>query len=139
MSRAKPPRLYLKEQKRPRANAWYIRDGAKRVGTGCREQDLEGAERILRNYLNEKYEPPQGLGSDLLVVEAVAAYLKDYASHSRSKEFLLATAEPLLAWWSGKKVRATGTVSEFSGNLQMTIEKWDQLKKIEQPNPEAEK
>jgi integrase len=105
MSRPKPPRLYLKEQKRPRANAWYIRDRAKRIGTGCCEQDLEGAERILRDYLNEKYEPPQGLGSDLLVVEAVAAYLKDYASHSRSKDFLFATAEPLLVWWNGKKVR----------------------------------
>jgi len=38
MSRRKPPRLYLKEQKRPRINAWYIRDGAKRIGTGCREE-----------------------------------------------------------------------------------------------------
>jgi len=35
--------------------------------------------------------------------------------------------------WTGKKVRATGTVSEFSGNLQIAIEKWDQLKKIEEP------
>ena len=105
MSRPKPPRLYLKEQKRPRSNAWYIRDGAKRIGTGCGEQDLAGAERVLREYLNEKYQPPRGLGSELLVVEAVAAYLKDYASHSQSKDFLFATAEPLLSWWSGKKVR----------------------------------
>jgi RecG-like helicase len=37
--------------------------------------------------------------------------------------------------WAGKKVRATGTVSEFSGNLQMTIEKWEQLKIIEEPKP----
>jgi hypothetical protein len=59
---------------------------------------------VLRDYLNEKYQPPRGLGSELLIVEAVAAYLKDYASHSRSKDFLFATAEPLLAWWSGKKV-----------------------------------
>jgi integrase len=45
-----------------------------------------------------------------LVVEAVAAYLKDYASHSRSREFIFATAEPILAWWSGKKIRdVTGT------------------------------
>jgi integrase len=105
MSRPKPPRLYLKEQRWPRTNAWYIRDGAKRIGTGCGEEDLAGAERVLSDYLNEKYEPPRGLGSDLLVVEAVAAYLKDYASHSRSKDFLFATADPLLTWWSGKKVR----------------------------------
>jgi hypothetical protein len=29
--------------------------------------------------------------------------------------------------WTGKKVRATGTVSEFGGNLQIAIEKWDQF------------
>jgi hypothetical protein len=41
--------------------------------------------------------------------------------------------------WSGKKVRATGTVSDFNGSLQLTIEKWDQLKKIEEPKPEESK
>ena len=87
MSRRKPPRLYLKEQEPPRINAWYIRDGAKRIGTGCSEVDLEGAEQVLREYLNEKYEPPRGIGSKLLVVEAVAAYLKDYAVYSQVKGF----------------------------------------------------
>jgi len=105
MSRPKPPRLYLKEQRRPRANAWYIRDGAKRISTGCRQEDLEGAQRALRDYIDEKYQAPRGLGGELLVVEAVAAYLKDYASHARSREFLFATAKPILEWWSGKKVR----------------------------------
>jgi hypothetical protein len=41
--------------------------------------------------------------------------------------------------WNGKKVRATGTVSEFGGNLQIAIEKWDQLKKVEEPKPEPAK
>jgi integrase len=104
MSRQKPPRLYLKKQAPPRSNAWYIRDAAKRIGTGCREEDLEGAQRALRDYIDEKYEAPHSLGGELLVVEAVAAYLKDYASHSRSKEFLFATAKPILEWWTGKKI-----------------------------------
>jgi integrase len=38
-------------------------------------------------------------------VEAVAAYLKDYAAHSRSRDFLFATAKPILEWWSGRKIR----------------------------------
>lgn len=29
--------------------------------------------------------------------------------------------------WVSKKVRATGTVTEFSGQLQLVIEKWDQV------------
>jgi integrase len=105
MSRRKPPRLYLKEQAPPRSNAWYIRDGEKRIGTGCGEQDLEGSQRALRDYIDGKYQPPQGLGGELLVVETVAAYLKDYAAQSRSREFLFATAKPILQWWSGKRIQ----------------------------------
>jgi DNA/RNA endonuclease YhcR with UshA esterase domain len=36
------------------------------------------------------------------------------------------TKEKLEAWLN-KKVRATGKVSEFNGQLQITIEKWDQV------------
>jgi hypothetical protein len=32
--------------------------------------------------------------------------------------------------WIGKKVRATGRVSEYGSNVQIEIEKWDQLKEI---------
>ncbi|MHA3773946.1 hypothetical protein ACXR0O_20635 [Verrucomicrobiota bacterium sgz303538] len=32
--------------------------------------------------------------------------------------------------WIGKKVRATGKVSEYGSNVQMEIEKWDQLKEL---------
>ena len=78
--------------------------GSRPFGSVILLKDIEGAERVLRDYLNDKYEPPRGLGGDLLVVEVVAAYLKDYATHSRSKDFLFATAEPLLTWWSGKKI-----------------------------------
>src|SRR5215472_14491407 len=105
MSRRKPPRLYLKEQDPPRSNAWYIRDGEKRISTGCREENLEGAQKALRDYIEDKYRAPLGLGGDLLVVEAVAAYLKDYAAHLRSRDFLFATAKPILEWWSGRKIR----------------------------------
>ena len=39
-----------------------------------------------------------------LIDEIVAAYLKDYATHSYSRRFLLDTAKPILRWWSGKKL-----------------------------------
>jgi hypothetical protein len=29
--------------------------------------------------------------------------------------------------WDGKKVRATGKLSEYGSDLQMIIEKWDQI------------
>ena len=35
--------------------------------------------------------------------------------------------------WVGKKVRATGTLTEYGSDLQMVIEKWDQI--VEVPVP----
>ena len=32
--------------------------------------------------------------------------------------------------WVGKKVRATGTLSEYGSDLQMIIEKWDQVVEV---------
>jgi hypothetical protein len=32
--------------------------------------------------------------------------------------------------WIGKKVRATGKVSEYGSNVQIEIEKWDQMQEI---------
>lgn len=39
------------------------------------------------------------------------------------------TAEKLTAW-VGKKVRATGMLKEYGSDLQMEIEKWDQLQEV---------
>lgn len=47
-----------------------------------------------------------------------------------------AFAKDKLTEWLGKKVRATGKLSEFNGNLQIEIEKLDQLQEIaEAPQP----
>jgi len=32
--------------------------------------------------------------------------------------------------WVGKKVRATGTLTEYGSDLQMVIEKWDQIVEV---------
>src|SRR5262249_7938841 len=82
---------------------WIIRDGAHRTSTGCRVgRDNKEAQRKLADYINSKYQPPKGIVP--LIDEIVAAYLKDYAEHSRSREFLIYTAKPILTWWSGKKI-----------------------------------
>jgi len=88
---------------------WIIRDGENRASTGCRVgADDKQAQRQLADYINGKYQPPKGVVP--LIDEIVAAYLKDYATHSRSRRFLLDTARPILRWWSGKKLEhITGT------------------------------
>ncbi len=107
----KPPRLWLKpaepaHARRPaRAAVWCIVDGSKRESTGCGERDIEQAQRKLADYIRGKFEPPTGKGAQLLVVEAIAAYLEHHVeqlSSKQSREFGRATCAPLLKWWSGR-------------------------------------
>lgn len=98
--RRKGPYLYLRER-RGRPAVWAIRDGTHEVGTGCGPDDVGGAEEALARY----YRPPGALAPDKLFVEEVfAAYLNEHAKHSDSRDFLVHTAGPILAWWAGKKL-----------------------------------
>ena len=112
MSRRKePPRLWLKPAElarghRPaRTAVWCIVDGTKRESTGCGERDIEQAQRYLAEYIRGKFEPPTGKGAQLLVVEAIAAYLEHHVAQlpsKQSREFGRATCGALLKWWGGK-------------------------------------
>jgi integrase len=102
--RREAPRLWFRPAERGRAGRWVILDGAQQCRTGCREADFDRAQQALARYIARKYEAPKGLGQDLLVTEAVAAYLKEYATDSPSEAFLRHTARPILEWWSGKKL-----------------------------------
>jgi integrase len=88
-----------------RAAVWCIVDAAKRISTGSSECDVEQAERRLAEHIRQRFEPPAGKGAQLLVVEAIAAYLENHVEHlasNNSQEFGRATCAPLLKWWSGK-------------------------------------
>lgn len=107
--RREPPRLWLKpaEAKHGRVAVWIIRDGSKRESTGCGERDAEQAHRKLADYIKGKFEPPVGKGAQLLVVEAVAAYLEHHVAHlasQKSRDFGRDTCRPLSQWWSGKTI-----------------------------------
>ena len=87
------------------ALVWVIRDGEDRISTGCGVGvDDAKAQRALADYINGKYRPPTGLGAKLLIDEVVAAYLAGHADGSASRDFLLATAKPILEWWSGRRI-----------------------------------
>jgi integrase len=44
------------------------------------------------------------MGAKLLIDEVIAAYLAGHADESPSRDFLFATANPILKWWSGKRI-----------------------------------
>jgi len=99
-----PPHLFLDVREPRKPNFWRIRDGKNRPSTGSLEHDLAAAEQALAAYITAKYRPPIGLGSQLLIDEVMAAYLRDHAAESRSREFLVHTARPIVEWWTGKRI-----------------------------------
>jgi len=104
------PHLRLKRRGSGRA-LWIIRDGARDIGTGCDEADRAGAEGALRAHLAAQWEPPKSNRHPdrLLIVEALAAYIKHHAPH---------TARPDVRFYTAQSVArhaGTATVSAVTG------------------------
>jgi integrase len=66
MSIAKPARLWLKPAERGREAVWIIKDAAagRRIGTGCGERDVAGAQRKLEQYLAATRNPEKRRSGD---------------------------------------------------------------------------
>jgi len=90
-----PPRLYLDQTRQQ----WTIRDGAHFVRTGCATGEVADAERILADYIAQKYEPQRSPAPP--VADILLAYLRDKVPtmKSRSNKYNISN---LAAWWGDK-------------------------------------
>ena len=86
---------------------WVIRDGPRKISTGCAAKDRAGAERALGEHLADKYRPSRKRGrhpSEILIADVLAIYLADVAPrHARENE----TKQRVLtldAWWGERVV-----------------------------------
>src|SRR5262245_52349432 len=89
-------RLWLESEERDtsgklvRHATWVIRDGTRKVRTGCSREDRAGAERGLAEYLASKYRAPRDRNrhpADILVLDVLNIYLADKAGkHARPEE-----------------------------------------------------
>ena len=94
--RSKGARLWLESEERDargkliRHATWVIRDGARKVRTGCAREDRSGAERRLPSTLPASTEPrANGTANRLhiLVLDVLNIYLADKAGkHARPEE-----------------------------------------------------
>jgi integrase len=84
---------------------WVIRDGSRKISTGCPAQDRAGAERAVGTYLAKKYQPNRSRGrhpTEILIADVLAIYLSDVAPrHARENE-TKQRALTLDAWWSDR-------------------------------------
>jgi integrase len=115
---AKGARLWLRpEERNPdgtlrKRAVWVIRDGPRKISTGCAAKDRAGAERALGEHIANKYQPNRGHGrhpSEILIADVLAIYLADVAGrHAREGE----TKQRVLtldAWWAHR------TLAEVNG------------------------
>src|SRR5262245_40505813 len=110
---AKGVRLWLRPQDRNpdgtlrKRAVWVVRDGPRKISTGCTPEDRAGAERALGEYLAAKYQPNRTRArhpSEILIADVLAIYLTDVAPrHAREQE----TKQRVLtldAWWQDKRL-----------------------------------
>ena len=104
---SKGPRLWLQPE-RPNVNGsveaavWLIRDGTRKRSTGCRVDDLRGAEQALEAYLAKKHKPPKRNGdpAEILIADVLNLFAKDIVpGRARPKE-TVSRIRRLLSWWA---------------------------------------
>jgi integrase len=91
---------------------WVIRDGSRKISTGCAAEDCAGAERALGTYLAGKYEPERVRGrhpSEILIADVLAIYLTDVAPRHAREDETKQRVLTLDAWWADK------TLAEVNG------------------------
>jgi integrase len=81
---------------------WIIRDGRRKISTGCAAEDREGAERALGEHLASKYQPNRGRKrhpTEIRIADVMAVYLTDVAPHRARQNEIGQRALTLDAWW----------------------------------------
>lgn len=91
-------RLYL-DRKR---GQWVIRDGQAFHRTGCSEEQLERAERLLAHYLGKRHQPEGG--PDPLITDVLLIYAQEVVPHIRAKKNTLYNINSLAEWFGGLRL-----------------------------------
>jgi hypothetical protein len=107
----KGARLWLRPEKRNRDGSlgeravWVIRDGSRKISTGCPAQDVEGANRALGEHLSSKYRPNRSRKrspDQILIPDVLMIYLADVVPNRARPEEIKQRISALDAWWQDK-------------------------------------
>jgi integrase len=108
---AKGARLWLQPDERNldgtlrKRAVWCIRDGPRKIITGCAAADRAGAERALGEHLANKYQPSRTRGrhpAEILIADVLAIYLTDVAPRHAREDETKQRVLALDAWWADK-------------------------------------
>jgi integrase len=117
---AKPARLWLRPASEDREAIYVILHNGKQISTGCGNDDGEGAEKFLQEYLAKQFsEAPkskQRAAEEIFVAEVVASYLKAKGESVSRPRALAQRMESILTWWGEKTLAhiSRTTCKEYS-------------------------
>jgi integrase len=110
---------------------WVIRDGPRKVSTGCPAEDCAGAEQALGSYLAGKYAPDRVRGrhpSEILIADVLAIYLTDVAPRHAREDETKQRVLALDAWWAGKTLAEVNGANCRAYVLHRTGQRWKAAK-----------
>ncbi|XWN29904.1 MAG: site-specific integrase [Devosia sp.] len=108
-TRKKPPRLWLRPARHDGAAVWLIKEGSRRISTGCFQDDLEGAENALALYIATKAaraasEMRDRDPSNVPISAVLMAYNEVKKDQVKRPRLLKAQMDSLNSWWGGLMV-----------------------------------
>jgi hypothetical protein len=97
------PRLHLKRTSAGRVY-WIIKDGEKRLSTGCSADDAERAREALARYLASTHTPPAG--EEPLITEVIAIYRREVEPNLARPDLIAYSVKHLVEFWGDDFVSA---------------------------------
>jgi len=117
---------------------WVIRDGPRKISTGCAAQDVEGANRALGEHLSSKYQPNRGRKrspDQILIPDVLMIYLTDVVPHRARPKEIKQRISALDEWWQDKAL-ADVNGSNCRAYVQHRIsQQWKSAKPNKTGNP----
>lgn len=103
---AKPPRLYLRKDKRTGSEYWIILHRGKHIRTGCRKRDVRQAEARLAEYITRSYRPSIGSTDphEVKICDVLMAYAEAKSNTVSDQAALMSRLKHLNNWWRDKPV-----------------------------------
>jgi integrase len=98
---SKGPRLYLEK-----GRGWVIRDGPRKIRTGCAEGARGDAEAVLGRYLAHIYAPPPSgkRAASVRIADVLLAYDREHVEHTRSGRTARSNLRYLADGWGERVV-----------------------------------
>lgn len=87
--------------------SWIIRDGKRKVRTGCRADETEQAEKRLAAYIAEKHAPARDRDRDpsqIWIADVISVYAEDIAQSKKRPQEIAARLRQVLCFFDGKRL-----------------------------------